>query len=185
MTRGSTTSDASRPVVLRQSGAVLVPVVVWVFCVLVTVLSLLEDGSIADTGRTVLVMGSVAFLAWMFLSSPCLVVEPSGLRVVNPLRSHWVPFGALDDVQVRGLTTLVVRTAGGGRARITSWNGPGLPRAFTTALPPVARAIEQRRGSWERTGRADPDAAPLTTWRWRPLACLIFVALVQVTIWWQ
>ena len=172
--------------VLRQSGAVLVPVVVWVFCGLVVVLSLLEDGSVADTLRTAVVMGSVAFLAWMFLASPCLVVESGGVRVVNLLRAHWVPYDALDDVQVRGLTTLVVRTAGGGLARITSWNAPGVPRAFTTRLPPVAQAIEQRRGSWERAGRGvDPDAAPLTTWRWRPLAGLILVVVLQVTIWWQ
>jgi hypothetical protein len=185
VTRGRTTSDASAPVALRQSGAVLVPVVVWVFCVLVTTLSVLDDGSLVESARTALVMASVAFLAWMFLSSPCLVIERDGLRVVNPLRSHWVPFDALDDVQVRGLTTLVVRTARGGRARVTSWNGPGLPRAFTTALPPVARAIEQRRTSWERRGEADPGAAALTTWRWRPLLGLLVVVVVQVTIWWQ
>jgi hypothetical protein len=185
VTRGSTTADGSRPVALRQSGAVLVPVTVWVFCAFVAVLSVIEDGSVTDSVRTFLVMASVAFLAWMFLSSPCLVIESDGLRVVNPLRSHWVPFAALDDVRVRGLTTLVVRTARGGRARITSWNGPGVPRAFTTAAPPVARAIEQRRDSWERAGRVDPDATPLTTWRWRPLLGLLVVVVCQVTIWWQ
>ena len=120
MTRGSATSDGSRPVVLRQSGAVLVSVVVWVFCAFLVTLSLFQDGSAADTGRTLLVMGSIAFLDWMFLFSPCLVLERSGLRVVNPLRAHWVPFEVLDDVEVRGLTTLVVRTGPERRSRITS-----------------------------------------------------------------
>ena len=170
---------------LRQSGAVAVPVLVWAFCAAVVVLSLVEDGSAGGTARTTISMASIAFLAWMFLFSPCLVLERDGLRVVNPLRAHRVPFAALEEVQVRGLTSLVVRIPGGGLTRITSWNAPGIPRAYTVATPPVAQAIEQRRASWEQTHRSVAPAALVTTWRGRPLLGLLLVVLVQITIWWR
>jgi hypothetical protein len=86
---------------------------------------------------------------------------------------------------VRGLTALVVRDRAGRLRRINSWNAPGVPRAYSATTPPVVQAIEQRRGSWEGSGRSDPAAVLVTSWRWRPLLGLLLVVLVQVTIWWR
>lgn len=185
MIRASAQTDGADAVVLRQSGAVLVPVAVWGVCAGVVVDSLVEGGTPLDQVRTVLVMVSISFVAWMFLASPCLVLVRSGVRVVNLVRVHWIPFEVLDEVQARGLTALVVRDRAGRLRRITSWNAPGVPRAYSASTPPVARAIEQRRRSWEGASRTDPAAALVTTWRWRPLLGLLLVVLVQVTIWWR
>lgn len=179
MSGGST--GAAPGVVLRQGGAVGVPVLVWLFCAAATLDAVIE-GSTGFALRTALLMTTIAFAAWVVLASPCLVVEREGLRIVNPLRVHWVPYDALELVRVRGLTTVTVARPSGPPRTITSWNAPGVPRRYTAATAPVAEVIERYRGSWERSGRRDA-AAFGTTWRWRSVTVLAVLSGVNIAIW--
>src|SRR3954464_8086845 len=102
------TTGASSTLVLRATNTLLVPVAVWLFCV-GAVIDAVVEGDLGFVVRAVVLMATLAFAAWMLLASPCLVVEADGVRIVNPLRVHWIPYAALVDVRVRGLTALVAR----------------------------------------------------------------------------
>ncbi len=169
--------------VLRQASAVVVPIAVWAFCGLAVVDAVVE-GTPGYLARVAVVMAAIAFATWVVLASPCLVVEAEGVRIVNPLRVHWVPFGALDTVSVRGLTT-VTPLPGAARARpITSWNAPGVPRRYTAETAPVATAVERARRAWEQRQRGEAQTALVsTTWRWRPALVLLLLVAVNIAIW--
>ncbi len=142
----------------------------WLFCA-VAVADAVIEGTAGFTVQVVALMSLLAYAAWMLLASPCLVVEADGLRIVNPMRVHWIPFGALDDVRVRGLTTFVAREEGGRLRSVTSWNAPGQPRKYAAATPPVAGIIERARVSWEsRTRGVTTTAVMVTSWRVRAAA---------------
>ncbi|MCW2806982.1 MAG: hypothetical protein JWQ93_937 [Marmoricola sp.] len=174
-----------RAVVLRQSGAVLVPVAVWVFCGLGVADAVIE-GTPGYALRTTVSLSAIAWATWLVLASPCLVVEGTGLRVVNPLRVHWVPFAALEGVRVRGLTTLTARHASGRTRQITSWNAPGVPRRYAGTTIPITEVIERFRSSWERTaGRGQPEATVATSWRWRPWLALVALVAASTGIWFR
>ncbi len=172
--------------VLRQSGAVLVPVAVWIFCGLATADAVVE-GTTGYALRVAVVMGTIAFGAWMLLASPCLVVDRDGLRIINPVRVHWIPFGALDTVTVRGLTSVTARHASGRLRSITSWNAPGLPRRYVAETAPVAVLIERSRTSWEHRAAGGPHAAAVlsTEWRWRPTLAFLAMVAANIAIWFR
>lgn len=175
------------PVVLRQTGAILVPVAVWAFCLLGAVDAVVE-GTTGYAVRVIVLLVTVAFGVWQVLASPCLVVEPDGLRIVNPLRTHWVPFAALDTVDVRGLTSVTARHASGRPRRITSWNAPGVPRLFTPTTPPVAVVVDRFRTTWERGAEGAVDGAAAatlsveTSWRGSVLVLLALLG-ANIAIW--
>src|SRR3954452_4176074 len=182
--RAGTTGDQPT-LVLRAGNTWLVPVAVWVFCV-----GAVADAAIEGTWgflvRVVVLMAAIAFAAWLLLASPCLVVEPEGLRVVNPLRVHWIPFAALVEVRVRGLTTFIGRQESGAPRRVTSWNAPGLPRQFVPETAPVVVAIEGARRTWEqRSGPGVGSAVMVTSWRWRGGAVLVVLLVANISIWFR
>ena len=147
------------PLVLRQTGAVVVPLAVWAFCLL-AVGDAVVEGSPAYAVRTVLVTASVALAVWVVLYSPRLEVTRDGLRVVNPLRVHDVPYAALESVRVRGLTSLTFRAADGRPRTVSSWNAPGsAPDGGRDAADLRGhRALPGRLGAVGRTRpRAGPD----------------------------
>jgi hypothetical protein len=120
------------------------------------------------------------------LASPCLVVESDGVRIVNPLRVHWIPFGALDSVTVRGLTSVTARLGSGQLRSITSWNAPGVPRRYVAETAPVANLIERSRNSWEhRGGGPHATAVLLTELRWRPAVALLVLVAANIAIWFR
>src|ERR1700712_2971389 len=81
LTRMSTgASGAVRPVVFRQSSAVLVPVGVWLFCFLATADAVVE-GTAGYAVEVAVLMAAISFAVWLILASPCLVVETDGVRV--------------------------------------------------------------------------------------------------------
>ncbi len=179
------TQGPSGPVVLRQTSALLVPVALWLFCAGAVVDAVIE-GTVGYTAHVVLLMGTIAFAAWMLLASPCLVVEVDGLRVVNPFRVHWVPFDALDSVLVRGLTTVVVRDQSGALRKVTSWNAPGHPRRSDSGVAPVADVIERSRAAWERrAGSRETSDSPVISWRWRPAVALVVLVLANIAVWFR
>lgn len=175
----------SQPVVLRQTGALLVPAAVWVFCTGAVLDAVIETSAGLALKVTVL-MGTIAYAAWMLLFSPCLVVKYDGVRIVNPLRVHWIPYDALDDVLVRGLTTFVAREESGRLRSITSWNAPGQPRKYTLSTAPVAQVIERSRAAWERRiGAAATPGVLVTSWRRRPALALVLLVAANVAIWFR
>ncbi len=109
----------------------LVPGAVWVGCAF-GVLDAVVEGTTGYALRTTLLMSAIAFGAWWVLASPCLEVSPHGLRVVNPLRVHEIPFAPWTRSTVRGLTTVIgprgVRTTSGRSPRGTR----PVPRGGTT-----------------------------------------------------
>ncbi|MET1020732.1 MAG: hypothetical protein ABWX69_00855 [Arthrobacter sp.] len=79
---------------------------------------------------------------WLLLASwfvylaqwrPFLRTDGQGFELVNGLRSHRIPFGAIDDVEVR--YTVVVLA--GGR-RYVSWGAPTPPSAFGSGFGHVS-----------------------------------------------
>ena len=172
------------PLVLRQTGAVVVPLAVWAFCLL-AVGDAVVEGSPAYAVRTVLVSASVALAVWVVLYSPRLEVTRDGLRVVNPLRVHDVPYAALESVRVRGLTSLTFRAADGRSRTVSSWNAPGVPRRMVAETPPTSAAIERFRGAWERSGAPDRERGRTATTTWRRVEAALLGALfvVDFVIW--
>jgi hypothetical protein len=178
------TQGPSQPVVLRQTSALLVPVAVWVFCAGAVADAVIE-GTTGYAVRVLVLMAAIAFAAWMLLASPCLVIEVEGLRVVNPVRVHWVPFGALDAVRVRGLTAVTVRTESGRLRTITSWNAPGQPRQLAGVAAPVAETIERSLAAWEARAGDSAGAVLVTTWRWQSALALLALVGANIAIWFR
>jgi hypothetical protein len=178
------TAGPAGPLVLRQSNTMLVPVAVWIFCVGAVVDAVVE-GTGAYVVHVVLVMALIAFAAWMLLASPCLVVERDGLRIVNPLRVHRIPFAAIDAVRVRGLTSVTARAAGGLRT-VTSWNAPGQPRRYAAEVAPIIEVIERARSAWEsRARKREEEDVLTTTWRLRPALVLAALLVANIAIWFR
>ena len=179
--------------VLRQSGAVLVPLAVWVVGAACVVDAVVE-GSASYAVQTVLVVAAVSYLAWVGLFSPRLEVGTDALRVVNPLRVHEVPYAALETVDVRGLVVLAYRGEGDRTRRVTSWNAPGVPRrrlprgaggtrGRALPAPPVEQSpstvtLERFRDAWARSGGAARDAGRTGAAAWRSREAAVLVGLV-------
>ncbi|MGO4856885.1 hypothetical protein [Arthrobacter sp. 2MCAF14] len=66
----------------------------------------------------------VSWIVYIVQWKPCLRVDRSGFEIVNGLRDHRIPFGKVDDVEVR--QSVVIRAAG---RKYVSWGAPGTPSA--------------------------------------------------------
>jgi hypothetical protein len=177
------TAGPSRPLVLRAKNTMLVPIALWAFCVGAVADAVIE-GSVSFIVHVAVLMGGIAILAWVALASPCLVVQVDGLRVVNPLRVHWIPYAALDEVRVRGLTALTARTITGEVRSVTSWNAPGQPRTPHPEAASVAEMIERTRSAWEQRPATD-SAGMVTTWRSREIVVLAVLLVANIAIWFR
>ena len=69
----------------------------------------------------------VAWTVYILLWRPRLLIRPDGLTVVNGLRTHWIPFSAMEDVNVAHSVSI----RAGGR-KIISWGAP-MPRGAMSA----------------------------------------------------
>ncbi len=119
---------SSGRVILKQTGlSRVVPIAVWVFCVLASGDAIVE-GTLSFAVQTVAVMAAVALATWLLLFSPHLAVDADGVTIVNPLRVVRVPFGALIELKVGAVVSIVARVAEGRDRKITSWNAPGSAR---------------------------------------------------------
>jgi hypothetical protein len=67
----------------------------------------------------------VSWFAYVTLWRPCLRVDGCGFEVINGLRDHRIPFGAVEDIEVR--FTTVIRAAG---KKYVSWGAPTPPTAL-------------------------------------------------------
>ena len=125
--RNNASGSAGRPSpgrTHRAGSARPVAVAVWLCAAVVMAWLLLA-------GRT---EAALAAAPWLFLASwfvyvaqwrPFLRTDAHGFELVNGLRDHRIPFGAVDDVEVR--YAVVVRAAG---RRYVSWGAPTQPGSF-------------------------------------------------------
>ena len=118
----------SERTVLKQSGlSRVVPVAVWVCCVLAGADAIIE-GTLTFAVHTIVALAAVALATWIILFSPHLAVDADGITIVNLVRIVTVPFGALVDVRVGGAVSVIARFAQGRERKVTSWNAPGVKR---------------------------------------------------------
>lgn len=128
-----------------------------------------STGGAAAAIASVAVGAVVAYLGWYLYWRPHVVVERDGVRVVNPLRSTVVPWGALVDVRTRFTLTLVTPgravscfalPAGGAAA--AARGAPG----DVTGVHPTARAGGTVR-TGDLLGTRSGAAADLVRRRWQ------------------
>lgn len=166
-------------VTLRNSQAVWVPAVIWAFCAFVLVDAIVE-GTVGYAIRVGLLMAAIALMVFVTLAKPALMLDDEGLTVANVARTHRIPFGALIDIRVGGLTSVVASTPEGER-KITSWNAPGVKRRPTSGESEVERLIRNRWQSWERSQRLDSRPETVTS-SWNKREGIAVIAMVAVNI---
>ena len=167
---------------LRHSSALWVPAVIWLFC-LFAVVDAIAEGTPGFAVKVGLLVAGIALVVYVVLAKPALILDNEGITVVNVLRTHRVPFGALVDVRVRGLTSIVARTADGGQQSITSWNAPGVKRLPTSGESDVERAIRNRWEKWERSPHPDGPLESLkSSWNNREGITVFLIVLANIAI---
>lgn len=103
----------------------------------------------------------VAWLAWVLYVRPAVVVTDGFVEIVNPFRTHRVPWGDIDQVDSR--YALTVHTRSGRRIRAWAAPAPGARQALSTRREEVSRTPgdgETRRPS-DAEGTLSGDAASL------------------------
>ncbi|PRX91835.1 PH domain-containing protein [Allonocardiopsis opalescens] len=167
-----TSTEQGRPEVFRSVPAVLMS---WIW-VLIAALNLVDLAVRGDDHLALLaaalILASVGVVYVLFLR-PRVRVEPGGLRVVNPLRTAYVPWAALDSVDVTDV--LRVRTDDG--RTIRAWalrERMRSRRPRPGARPTVPAAAERRIAEAAAQGRAAGagDAATAVSWSVPALAAL-------------
>jgi hypothetical protein len=146
----------------------------------------------------------VAVLAWAVFWRPSLRVQQHGITVENVLRTHFVPWPAITDVDTR--FSLTLHTVAG---KINVWAAPAPGRHRTLGLAtkdfdgvadsarselgglrpadaltvPTGNLAQLIRGHWERLRRAgaftsgvDPDAQTMT-WHWATITAIAGLAV--------
>lgn len=107
---------------LYSTGTRVLAAAAWAFCAFFA-LNLVLTGTAAAVWHFLPSLALVAWTVHLLLWRPRLVVRAEGLTVVNILREHRIPFGALKAVRVAQSVSLDT-TAG----RIASWGAPGAGR---------------------------------------------------------
>lgn len=122
----------ARPVIThRQPSARPLAVGLWLLAA--CTLAWLAAGDMkasADTAPWLILMSWFAYTSqWR----PCLRVDGSGFELINGLRDHRIPFGTVQDIEVR--YTTAIRAAG---KRYVSWGAPTPPSAFGSGFHHVS-----------------------------------------------
>jgi hypothetical protein len=188
-------------VTLKFASGTWIPLLSW------TVLAALAVQAFAVGGwsaviRDVPPMVLVGWLIYLVLWMPRVVVKPDGAAVVNLLRTYWLPYEAIDRIDI-GATVRIEYLADGRTHRIHCWNVPGYQRPGLTA--PTSRrpqaapanpeswtggaqrvpdkpasqppAASQLRDRWLAAPEVpDPRRPPRIRWNWQWLIALALVA---------
>lgn len=96
----------------------------WLFCA-GTLAWLVGAGATKSAGGAVPWLILFSWFAYVALWRPCLRVGGHGFEVVNGVRNHRIPFGTIEDIEVR--YTTVLWAAG---KKYASWGAPTPPSAF-------------------------------------------------------
>lgn len=148
------------PVVFRPRGGVVLAVLALVLCATILVSIVVSDGvaGLLLWGWPVVAFG---WLAWLLYIRPSVTVTDGFVEVVNPLRTHRVPWGDVFDVESRYALTLTTHN----RRVIRAWAAPapGARQALGTRRADVTRAPgegDTRRPS-DAEGTLSGDATTL------------------------
>lgn len=174
------------------------PGVIGVFCTFVLADAIVE-GSTDYALRVGFLVAGVALVGYLVLARPALVVDDEGVTVANVFRTHRIPFGALVDVRVGGLTSIVA-TAAKRERTITSWNAPGVKRRFPRSASgnpatrkalrdaqpaygenETERLIGNRWDAWKRAFHPESGLATMTS-MWNRREGLLVLAAVAANI---
>ncbi len=175
----------------RHSQAVWVPIVAWIVCAL-AVGDAIVEGSTGYAARATLIAGTVAYVVYIGLARPSLRVDDDGITIANVLHTNRIPFGALIDLRVGGMTSVIARTSPTGERRITSWNAPGVPRRIPrpgNAVPSAVRGeveilIDKRWEAWKLANPRDSGQSLLVrNWNRTSLAIAIALIVLNIAIW--
>jgi hypothetical protein len=149
----------------------------------------------------------VGVLAWALFWRPSLHVQQHGVTVVNVLRTYFVPWPAITQIETRYSLTLSTE-----RRRVTVWAAPAPGRHRTLGLArqdfdgigesakgehgdvrpadaistPTGNLAQVIRGHWEDlrdagllAPGADPEAET-TTWHWATIAAIALLTVATV-----
>jgi hypothetical protein len=108
----------------RSASARPVAVGVWV-CAAGTLAWLLVAGDLDAAIQAVPWLVLLSWFVYVFLWRPCLRIDDSGFEVINGVRDHRIPFGTVEDIEVR--YTTAIWAAG---RKYVSWGAPTPPTAF-------------------------------------------------------
>ncbi|MGA7206295.1 MAG: PH domain-containing protein [Specibacter sp.] len=161
-------------------------VAAWVFCAFFAV-NLLLTGTAVSVWHFLPWLLLVAWALYVLLWQPKVALDREGLTVVNILRVHRIPFGALKAVRVTQ-TVSFDTTAG----RIPSWGAPGagkLGPKSGISMPATKTIIEGAWEAWERAGSdaGSPTPAPAgdpdtVTRSWNVPAAVVGLVLAVLAV---
>ena len=130
---GSSPSVTARPAVTHRSGSAR-PVSTGIWLLAAGTLGWLLGAN--DTQTAVHAAPWLFLMCWFVYTSqwrPCLRVDGSGFEVINGLRDHRIPFGTVEDIEVR--YTTVIWASG---KKYVSWGAPTPPTAFGSGFHHVS-----------------------------------------------
>ncbi|WP_447949921.1 PH domain-containing protein [Microbacterium aurum] len=119
----------------------------------------------------------VAWLAWAMYWRPGLVVAEHGITVVNPLRTHFVPWPNITAIDTRYALTLRVVSADDRGRQVRVWAAPASGRHRTLGLSPKdfdgigdsARGVHGELRPSDATTTPIGNLAQLVRGRWERL----------------
>ncbi|RAN70796.1 hypothetical protein B5P43_34720 [Bacillus sp. SRB_336] len=147
---------------LYSTGTRVLASVAWAFCAFFA-LNLLLTGTAASVWHFLPSLVLAAWAVFLLLWRPRLMVGADGLTVVNILRSHRIPFGALKAVRVAQSVSLDTTSK-----RIPSWGAPGSGRlgprlggrpGGSNRLPATAHTQAAIEAAWNAWEQAEKDSA--------------------------
>jgi hypothetical protein len=116
--------DARRAVTHRTASARLLAAALWLFAA-GTLAWLLTAGATRAAADAAPWLILVSWFAYVAQWRPCLRVDGYGFEVINGFRDHRIPFGTIEDIEVR--YTTVIWAAG---KKYVSWGAPTPPSAL-------------------------------------------------------
>lgn len=147
----------SGPVSVYSTGTRVLATAAWAFCAFFA-LNLVLTGTAGAAWRFLPPLLLAGWAIHLLLWRPRLLVDASGLTVVNILRKHRIPFAALKAVRVAQVVYLDT-TAG----RIASWGAPGAGRLGSRpgarpgssgpvhVTPHTQAAVDAAWNAWEQS----------------------------------
>ena len=201
-------AGVGKPEVFR----LVTPVVVWwvwlVFAV-VNIADLAVQGSGHFAAVVITVLVTITGVVYALALRPRVVTDDAGIRVLNPVRDHRVPWGTVAEVDVGDWVRVhCMPTKGSPGKTIDSWalfvparcrlraqrrSRDAAFRSEAARLPEEARKILalspaqaiavrlDERASRER-GRGAADGPPQDTWAWSALAAMVLPAVALIVV---
>jgi hypothetical protein len=169
----------------------VVAVLVAVVC-LVTEVSLVSYGHLDALLRGTPAIALFGFGIWTLFWTPLLRLGPARLEVVNPLRTHTVPWNEIREISTRW--SLALETSAGS---ISAWASPAqspwgaVGRLHRDALGRPSLGPAERNATTSASGlvhrywegyRDDTAAGAAVTTRWHSATIVVLLVLLVLTI---